>query len=146
MSASIVRKAHITAMIRAALAHRQDFSWYHQGNYQRLAGSDLDKVGQMLLDQCVASVRYRYRDGEDSDDLPGPVNNEWRRPYSFNPLGRVPTALEALKLIRCYDYQSCENPEWEQSEAKTFCDALFVCLVSVLPGYEEAAWEWREKV
>ena len=146
MSAFIVRKVHISAMLRAALAHRRDFSWYHNKTHQALAGSDLDKVGQMLLDQCVTSVRYRYpaKEGEDPDDLPGPVGNEWGRPYSFNPLGRVPTALEALKLIRCYDYQSCENPEWETSEAKTFCDTLFVCLVSVLPGYEEAAWEWRE--
>lgn len=145
MSAFIVHKAHISAMLRAALAHRRDFSWYHNNTCQRLAGSDLDKVGQMLLDQCVASVRYRYPNEKDPDDLPGMINREWQAPFSFHPLGRVPTALEALKLIRCYDYQSCENPEWATSEAKTFCDTLFVCLVAALPGYEEAAWEWREK-
>lgn len=145
MSAFIVSKAHISAMLRAALIHDRSFSWYHNKTYRQLAGSDLDKVGQMLLDQCVASVRYRYPNEEDPDDLPGPISNEWQVPFSFRPLGRVPTPVEALKLIRCYDYQSCENPEWETSEAKAFCDTLFVCLVHAVPGYEEAGWEWREK-
>ena len=138
MSAFIVTKAHISAMLQAALAHCPYMYWKNQG----LAGSDLDQVGQMLLDQCVASVRYRYEDSP-PEDLPGPTNLEWTTPYNWDPMGRVPSALEALKLVSCYEYQSCENPEWEKSEAKEFCETLRIQLISALPGYEEAAWEWR---
>ncbi len=143
MSAFIVSKAHITAMLRAAIQYCPDMYW--KGG--RLAGSNLDLVGQMLLDQCVASVRYRYSDSA-PDDLPGPTNLEWQTPYIWearwsHPWTRVPEAIEALKLVRCYEYQSCENPEWEASEAKDFCETLRIQLISALPGYEEAAWEWK---
>ncbi len=98
----------------------------------------------MLVDQNVKSVAHRYEE-DTLTDLPGPTNAYWVVPYSYKPLGRVPTALEGLKLLKCYDYQACEDPEWKESEAFAFCEYLTDALITLLPGYEEASWEWDER-
>ena len=148
MSAYIVSKAHISAILRAAAARRAPL---HDGHQQRdpmwwkhdyLREDRLDEVGRMLLGQCVASVHYRYED-EAPEDLPSPCDNEWLTPYEYIPVGRMPTPVEALKLLACYEYQSCENPGWPQTEAHEFCQALRNHLVRELPGYEEASWDWN---
>jgi hypothetical protein len=58
---------------------------------------------------------------------------------------KLPDAIQALKLIACYEYQSCEHPEWPKSDAKDFCDSLTRALVRVVPGYDAAPWEWNEQ-
>jgi len=155
MSAFVVDKAHITALIDAAMAsHYKPFGWYHgeradhPGWPQRheLIGRQ-DEVGQMLLDQCVESVGCRYKDSTHTN-LPGPGNAEWMVPYvwrrPFNSPRRMPTPVEALKAIHCYVYQSCEDPEWEKSESYAFCLALEHDLAQRLPGYDDAPWDWTE--
>ncbi len=57
---------------------------------------------------------------------------------------KQPTAVEGLSAIKCYEYQTCEHPEWEQSAAHAFCDALRDLLIGCLPGYEAAPWTWTE--
>jgi len=45
-----------------------------------------------------------------------------------------------LSLISCYEYQSCEHPEWRTSEARAICEALRKLAIRNLPGYDEAPW------
>jgi hypothetical protein len=45
-----------------------------------------------------------------------------------------------IKAADCLDYQSCEHPEWDKSEAKQLLDAIRAAAISKLPGYEEAEW------
>jgi len=99
-------------------------------------------LGQMLLDTCLRSVFYRYPNCETVTDLPGytPDLNERGPTYKHNPHLHV-TAVAALKAIQCYDYQSCEFPEWQESAAFAFCRALREALVSDLPGYDDAPWQ-----
>ena len=52
--------------------------------------------------------------------------------------------VEALKALDCYEYQSCEHPEWETSEAFEFCRAMRNLLIGCLPGYDAAQWEWDD--
>ena len=151
MSAFVVGKAHIDAMLRSGMPRHGDaLHWLVPGEnpatqWKQLDHHTADAVGQMLLDECVRSVGHRYED-DTIASLPGPSNAEWLLPYRFSPFGKgCPTAVEAIKLISCYTYQSCEHPEWEASEAKAFCDALTHTLITRLPGYEEAPWEWTEK-
>ena len=47
---------------------------------------------------------------------------------------------ELLNAIRGYQYQTCEHPSWETSEAKAFCEALQQRLISMLPGYRNGPW------
>lgn len=148
MSAFVVEKAHISAMLRKGLQPRGytgPLTWRRNGNQQRLTRETANQVGQMLLDENVKSVSYRYPD-DSVTDLPGRLNAEWLIPFKLNsPFFRTPTSMECLKLISCYEYQSCEHPDWKESEAYAFCQALRHRAIDSLPGYDEAPWEWTEK-
>jgi hypothetical protein len=144
MSAFIVNKEHINAILMASLRIRYGpLTWYHEGPHTFTLDM-ADEIGQMLLDENIASVRYRYEDSP-LTELPGRTNAEWLFAFSYSPFAhRVPTPVEAIKLINCYTYQSCEHPQWKSSPAKSFCQALLDSLICQVPGYDEAPWEWPE--
>ena len=137
MSAWIVSKAHIDAMLRFAIQHK--VSMYADG--RRLdPAAEPDQIGQALVRECVESVRYRYQDDTD-ETLPGPVDLYWRQPYIYEPRGRMPTLPEALSLVLSYDYQSCEHPSWKRTPAFYFChDFLEAVAQAALPEREAARW------
>ncbi len=142
MSAFIVSKVHIDAMVRLAIVYSPSYAIpYGDIGEVRLHP---DEVGRAILAENVASVTHRYPDDK-PEELPGPNGAYWLGEYLYSPLGgRTPTPIEGLKLINCYEYQSCEHPEWESSKAKEFCDRLRHQLISLLPGYDEAPWDWSE--
>lgn len=145
MSAFVVSKSHINAMLLTAMClkyGRRGLTWYHNGEHHELNNDNADQVGQMLLDECVKSMSHRYDD--EITDLPGHTNAEWLIPFKLKYLHRTPKPLEAIKITKCYMYQSCEHPEWEDSEAKTFCEALISSKISELPEYDNAPWEWED--
>jgi len=91
----------------------------------------------------VASVRYRY---PDTEDLPGPLGPWWLLRYIYRPeLDRphILTVVEALKALAGYSYQSCERPDWYESEACRFVQRMTAWLLEALPGYDDAPWEIR---
>ena len=97
------------------------------------------EVGDMLVRECVRSVHYRY---DDSEELPGPDDAYWTEPYRFPTyvrMGPGPAAWLA-KQIACYEYQACEHPEWDGSEAHALCEAMRLQILRTLPGYEAAPW------
>lgn len=146
MSAFVVGKAHIDAMVTTAFASQSNPLYWRAGDgWRNTRETTPDAVGAMLLAECVASVRYRYDDA--GDDLPGPLSRYWLEPYTHNGLWRYHgyNAVQMLKAIACYEYQSCEHPGWESSEARAFCESLRLHLINKLPGYEDAAWEIVEK-
>lgn len=144
MSAFVVNKTHINAMLHAGLAvSYRPLTWYYGGTHHELNDLTINAVGQMLLDECVKSVCYRYDDSE-MTNLPGRIDAEWLLPFEYHFTYKRPTPVEALKLIDCYAYQSCEHPEWKESEAKSFCDALRSNTIGGLPGYEDAPWGWDD--
>ena len=162
MSAFIVSKAHIDAMVQAGLSygmphrHNGPLCWhieqpegedYERGepwgptaveNIKRrrreLTRETANQVGAMLWAENRLSVDHRY---DENEIEPGP--------YVFRHSASVVTSPVAiLKAINCYEYQSCEHPEWETSEAHAFCEALTGAMVQSLPGYEAAEWEISE--
>lgn len=151
MSAFIVGKAHIDALVQAGLTFsRHDrMRWYlpasgTQRCYRELDHTTANAVGKMLWAENIASVRHRYPDVSATlEDAPGPVG---LTPFEVNgytfPVfsARKLSAVETLKAVACYEYQSCEHPEWETSEAKAFCEALTSQAIHSLPGYDDAAW------
>ncbi len=145
MSAFVVDKAHINALVNAGLglARRNPLTWYHNEEHHRLNDGNADQVGQMLLDENIKSVGHRYEHCEVTA-LPGRVDAEYLIPFkhklSYNPL----PAVTMFSLINCYRYQCCETDEWETSEAFAFCHQLEGQLIRNLPGYDDAPWEWAE--
>jgi hypothetical protein len=98
------------------------------------------QLGQILVNENVASVSYRYstpgRTGyygaeaaaamEDNEDdiLPGPCDRYYMAPYVYTEPRWQPTPGQVFSLIDCLDYQSCEHDGWRSSEAFAFLTAL----------------------
>lgn len=163
MSCFVVAKAHIDALLTAGMAqhHRGEswLSWFsrelteeeERSGYavgapwgpgsvaiaerlrRELAPETADEVGQMLWDENRISYAHRY--GEQAEFMP------YRYERLGGPLAAPPSAVQTLKAIDCYEYQSCEHPSWHVGEAKRFCDALRRRMISRLDGYDEADWE-----
>jgi len=145
MSAYVVNKSHINAMVLSAMHVRYGggLSWYHNGERHQLNELNANQVGQMLLDENVKSVCCRYDDSE-MTDLPGRSDAEYLIPFQYHLVHNIPNALHTIAITKCYMYQSCEHPEWEQSEACTFCQALISNKIADLPGYDDAPWDWDD--
>jgi len=149
MSAFIVDKSHINAMIQGAMSvsarYHSTHRWYYDGEWRELTPENANQVGQMLLDENIKSVSTRYPDSP-LTDLPGGADSEYIIPFEWHIMGRIPKPIELIKITNCYAYQTCEHDEWEGSGAKVFCDSLIDSTIGVLPGYDEAPWEWREEL
>jgi len=158
MSAFIVSKTHIDALLTAGLHWKEygPLSWQVPGvpqdtDFQRgqpwgltalenarrrhreLNTDTVHAVGQLLVAQNYASVNYRY----DEDELE-PV-------YTFEAVLGVPNPVVVLKAINCYEYQARETPDYDNSEAAAFCQALRGAAIHHLPGYDQAPWEITER-
>jgi hypothetical protein len=136
MSADTVDHEHINVLLWAAakpVPPNGPMYWYYDNptrcNQVDPDGSNRDEIGQMLLDENAASVNHLYRRDDHAARYTHrrPQHTEW-------------TVAELLNAIRGYQYQSCEHPGWERSQAKAFCDALQQRLIATLPGYTEGPW------
>jgi len=95
--------------------------------FRELNPQSAEAVGAMLAAQNRRSVNFRY----DEEEIQ-PV-------YQHGP-SRSYSPVELLKIIKCYEYQSCETPDWETTEAQNFCAALKDQLIHLLPGWDDAPW------
>lgn len=189
MSAFVVSKRHIDILVQSALAGAtngerwlhpgEHFRWIHDGNIHELH-PELDEprergtmvpdcsvletpastMGQVLVDECVRSVSYRYpNDDVDAGDLPGPCDPYYVKPYVFEPtyeanvmvigargltrcISPLVSLAELAAGIFCYEYQSCEHPDWRSSEAHAICAAFKDKILHALPGYGATSGEW----
>lgn len=147
MSAFVVDTDHIDAMVTAGLTGRGPYGpmrWYvGQAGPYTLDESTADRVGAMLLAECIKSVSARYPD-DGPGELPGPVPNPEVQAYRFRQVqDSALTPVVALKLIDCYEYQSCEHDGWTASEAHAFCAALRHAVIGRLPGYDAGPWGYQ---
>lgn len=120
-----------------------------------------DLLGQNLMNECFASVNYRYTEQEAVPE------------YHWTPVAEVQVEqlsalvlLQILNAVHCYEYQSCEHPAWTDSKAFWVAQAIeqwVECKLTELrwpkvhrhgdrsrpPAFDPPAymaWEWtREK-
>jgi hypothetical protein len=122
MSAFIVSKDHIDTILSAyakVLKARHD------------TPPDLDHLGKTLWRENARSVAYRYEEAEDK---------QWET-YKFkNQPNSILTPVEVYALVDCLEYQSCEHPGWEVSEAAKLCRRIKDTLIASLPEWKDAAW------
>ena len=167
MSAFVVDKAHIDALVTAGLAWpRDELRWMTRdttaddwtGDYaaycatirnltRQLTRETADEVGRMLWAENVRIVQGRYPDTVESGEYPGPIDfcDAEVLTYKFEPLRGTVDPVIALKALACYEYQSCEHAEWSASEAVRFCEALRLYLIDHLRGYSDAPWEIADR-
>lgn len=98
----------------------------------------------ILYAENMRSVLRRYPD-DDVDSAPGPIE----KPESikitlrhFNDIRWVRPAVEILKMCACLSYQSCETDDWESTPAYRLVQAIKEAAIRVLPGYEDAPWDY----
>lgn len=149
MSAFIVDRELINYLIEAALCRGigrpfggSAFAWYLMDSEERheLTPFNADETGQMLWDENIYSVAYRY-DSQDVNPakLPGVVGEDYLFRHQLI-LHHIFAPVEVLKACDCYEYQSCEHNGWYKSQAHAFIDRLRRAAISALPGYDEAEW------
>jgi hypothetical protein len=153
MSAYICDKNHIIYLVSAAMSrrlgsHHGTFSWHwgqNRTNMQRgeLRCSDYAAaadIANTLWRENIRSVSYRYPGDKTSATLPGPITNDWIITVDdFHTFVEI-DPVQVFKSIHCLEYQSCEHPEWEESEACAFLRSLAKSAACSLVGYDAAAW------
>jgi hypothetical protein len=100
--------------------------------HRELRYENATEVGRMLLAENYRSVYHRYDEGPKA---------ELEDPYVYSPSPVKKDPVQVLSAINCLEYQSCEHPEWADSEAKAFLDALAHKAILSLPGYDDTMWE-----
>lgn len=148
MSAWIVEKAHIDALLWAAKSERWGLTYECHGETHRIrpdtTDEEMSRLGEELARVNKASVFYRYQHMSDSE-LASMVPRAMRQAYEYAEPKRKPSPVETLKNIHCYQYQACENEElWETSEPKAFTDQLMHAMAGKAPGYDAAPWGWSD--
>lgn len=76
------------------------------------------EIGQILLNQNYKSVNYRYNESTEPHEFVMTYKTDeygYREDYTLG---------EIYGCINCYMYQSCENPEWEDTEVYHALHAL----------------------
>ncbi|WP_338442311.1 hypothetical protein VZG28_04900 [Synechococcus elongatus IITB4] len=72
--------------------------------------SDLQEVGQMMVDENIRNLRFLYEDRMEVD----PIFQYTDQP-TFAHRGKP---QDVFQLLNCYAYQSCDRPEWNESGNK----------------------------
>lgn len=128
MSAFMLTKHHIDALLTFATTfYNGSITSYWNGTERvRIDYETVDEIGAKLMAQNQRSVNYRYRKGEDAPD------------YTYQHYQWPLTPVEALVACASYDYQSCETPDYLETEAHAIIDAIRYAAIHQLPGYDEA--------
>jgi hypothetical protein len=98
-------------------------------NFLKSHDTVADGVFQILLDQNILSLKYRYPNGPDMWSAaesykytPSRSVNLWCNPS-------MPTHGKLVGLLRGYSCQSCEHPDWHYSVAYQIIDQIIYALL-----------------
>lgn len=149
MSAFVVGQEHIDALVTLALRGASDREGYWHaplrwdganGTWPEATPETADRVGSMLWRENVASIHGRYPDTAERDsNYPGPIGFSSVEVEGYrHDMVRGYEPVDVLKVLGCYEHQSCEHAGWATSQAARFCQSLRLSMISHLPGYNEA--------
>jgi hypothetical protein len=126
MSAFTVTNTHINALVRYASRHKITVA-YGNPTMRLNVSAHEQEVAQLLLDENIKSVNYRYSETET-----GFIEYDRGAPILL--------AIQAIKAAQCLRYQSCEHPTYEGSIAERLIEAIISDAIPRLEGYNEAQW------
>lgn len=110
--------------------------WHQWNKYE-----NADALGSILKTENYKSVNYRYQEATPCE------------PYRYSGEGIVQylgseTVLpwaQVLASLDCYEYQTCEHPEWETSLAKAICDRIRRKVCRIISREAETEWVWTRE-
>ena len=154
MSAFLVSKQHINALVAWVMSDRLGSDYANAGTFPEVArrcaaGATLaDAIGRVLWAENLRSVQTRYPDckaspGEIHPDTPGAVEGESIEEWTYRPES-ARNAVQTISACRCLEYQSCETDNWLDTEAHKILDRIMHDAIRRLPGMDEASWEITE--
>lgn len=132
MSAFVLSDQHITAILEFVApdprtgdrpGYYWSGSWHQFGDWPTI-------LGQTLVDQNHRSVAFRYSHLGVSAESPPYTGAGRHRPRL--------TPVQAIVACDSYIYQSCESPDWEQTEAFAMVQAIREHAIRKLDEYQEA--------
>ena len=132
MSAFIVTDTHINALVRYASRHKITVA-YGNPTMRLNVSAHEQEVAQLLIDENIKSVNYRYSEAETSL-------------IEYDRGAPILSAIEAIKAAQCLRYQSCEHSDFEESIAFKLIEAIISDAIPRLDGYESASWAIADKV
>lgn len=128
MSAYIVSPRTIKAMVQYL---GQNLMTYHK--------MTKDEAAELLYDENRKSVSARYDEKESTTEkgefLRAVVGKGWE--YLAFSDG---SAVDMIKVARCYQYQTCEHDGHENSKAWKLSEAVIDEAIHNLPGWGKAPW------
>ena len=150
MSAYICDPAHFAALAAFAVAGRNEhvIHQWQQGHPEDTCAY----VARGLALQNIRSVAHRYPDDPDGQ-RPGPCMLDAEIVAEAERLARIYfmqfqtlrlKPVDILKMVEGYKYQSCESPDWEDTLAYRQASWLSSAAISMLPGYDDAPWEYMQ--
>lgn len=122
MSAWVCSENHINTLATFLAAREITVKW-HDSEFACI--DQPENVATILMAENVASVNYRYNE----DD---PVLK-----HTYTMAAPLPELVVIHKLFRCYEYQACEHPGWEQCLAHKLCEAGRAYIRHHMGRYEE---------
>lgn len=142
MSAYMVSNDHLDLMVSAGLmgvGYEATLDVYHGDrwhNFNRYEHADM--VKGLLHEANLDSVNYRYK--EFSTEATRPYSGADITPYLGGPV--IPWG-HVLGALRCFEYQSCEHPEWSESLAKAIVDKIRFKVCQRITEEAGGMWEWN---
>lgn len=126
MSAFILGHKHINALVNYAYNHDMHFCHDDIGYNGQ---TDRRAIGQTLMNENHRSVNYRYEE------------NDTPREYVFKFSDVYYSSVQLLKACDCYDYQSCETPDYRETFAAKIVQGIRKHVIRNIEGYNDAMWE-----
>lgn len=125
MSSFPVNAVMIDVMVSYALQRDSsgDTLTYYWDNPERQVKVTVENAGE------VALMLYDWnREATWADEPDAP-------PYYFTQWIGYMEPVKMLRVIHCYEYQSCDPANWERTEAHAFLATLERRVIHALPGY-----------
>ncbi len=142
MSAFVVSDKHIVSLLQFAAKGDRRYIWLHDETGAASIVKDTrdvvhaEELANILKAENIRSVCYRY-----PDDTPEQYAGQIKiAPFQFTR-GQAISPVQALKACTCYDYQTCETPDYKDTEAYRIIETIRGMAIAALPGYDAAAWE-----
>jgi hypothetical protein len=146
MSAFFVGCDHINAMLTAAKELKMYVATPGTDHWHPadLATGDIwTEIGKALMVENQKSLASRY-----PDDWQEFFEGFEVEDYKFeedNYFTVYRKLTDAIHLVRCYEYQSCEHDGWEDSWAHKFCQRLTGAAANKVPE-SGPCWEYHKPV
>lgn len=139
-------RAHVDTIIHGVLT-LTDARYVMFGNPGWAVSQKPTEAGRVLLRENAESMAYRYNMKDLDNDADGgtrPIEYlgyvEEAEGYEYDPSKprKAYTAPEVMLALHSLEYQSCERPEFKESDAHKLIRAMESALIRAMPGYAAA--------